>query len=340
MKKSKIILVDWLGKTDFFVREISNYQSWDILSCKVKGNGRVSKLMRFIWLCKNILHYFLYIPRKDCVFIFNIPFLPQLEIFLIKIGRIWRNKYILILHNDNLFHDGKSRDTQFYLGEFDEIVVHDPVAASRFSEFSFPVNFRWLPYIKINIDKVSDLDIRPFSSSEIFSILFIGQVRKYKGLEVFLKALGEMKQEDKRKISVSIVGKHFYDVSYDVINTREFSEFIIVNEYVSDLYMRNCIARSDLIVLPYLESSGSAVCSMAVQNRKMFLASNLPFFKEFTEFFSYGELFDVGNSLSMASKIREIIKSYPKNFSNKPLKNEEHLLLVNYIKFLKDLAEK
>ncbi len=95
-------------------------------------------------------------------------------------------------------------------------------------------------------------------------LLFFGLVRKYKGLTILLQALPQVLTQ--MKVHLMIVGEFWENRgSYDrLIEELALSPYLtIIDEYVPNEQIGDYFAAADVVVLPYTDTSQSAVVQLA-----------------------------------------------------------------------------
>ncbi|MEW6211935.1 MAG: glycosyltransferase [Acidobacteriota bacterium] len=105
-------------------------------------------------------------------------------------------------------------------------------------------------------------------------ILFFGIVRKYKGLDVLLRAMPRVLSEVECNL---VVAGEFYD------SVRRYEEIIrssgieknvrIENRYIANEEVPALFEEADVLVLPYLSATQSGVARIAIMNRLPIIAS-------------------------------------------------------------------
>lgn len=96
-------------------------------------------------------------------------------------------------------------------------------------------------------------------------LLFCGFVRPYKGLDILIDALAQVKQQ--RLFHLLIAGEFWqggmatYQAQIDALRLNE--DITILNEYLPDEQLAACIDRAEVVVLPYKSATQSAVIQMA-----------------------------------------------------------------------------
>ena len=106
-------------------------------------------------------------------------------------------------------------------------------------------------------------------------LLFFGFVRPYKGLDVLLAAMAELKNED---VYLSIVGEFWqgYEKAANFVESNQLTDQVeIVERYVSDKEAAAWFERADAVVLPYLSATGSGVVPLAYFYNKPVIASRV-----------------------------------------------------------------
>jgi glycosyltransferase involved in cell wall biosynthesis len=96
-------------------------------------------------------------------------------------------------------------------------------------------------------------------------ILFFGFIRKYKGLDILLKAMKILKDKNQR-IKLVIAGE-FYDdknIYNDLINKLELKdELILHTHFISDSDVKYYLCAADCVVQPYRQATQSGVTPLA-----------------------------------------------------------------------------
>ena len=143
-------------------------------------------------------------------------------------------------------------------------------------------------------------------------VLFLGLVRRYKGVETLLEAASRIVKECGARIAV--VGEVFPDASR-LARVRESSpvagSILWKDQYVSEEEMGLWLAACDLVVLPYREISASAIAARAVGARRPMAASAIGGLKETVRAGVTGELFDPGDASGLADAVRRVFERGP-----------------------------
>lgn len=108
-------------------------------------------------------------------------------------------------------------------------------------------------------------------------ILFFGFIRKYKGLDILLKAVPDLKQ----KISdfkILVAGEFYEDekIYTDMIDKLNISEQLILQtNFIADSEVKYYICAADVLVQPYKNATQSGVTPLAYHFEKPMIVTNV-----------------------------------------------------------------
>ena len=143
------------------------------------------------------------------------------------------------------------------------------------------------------------------------TILFFGKVRKYKGLDVLLAAFEKVLA--KVDSNLIIVGE-FYDSieRYENLIRRHHIEdhVHIDNRYVPNEEVTAIFERADVLVLPYVSASQSAVARIALSNGLPVIASRTGGLSETIIDQVNGLLFPPGDAEALANQILRYFRDH------------------------------
>ena len=140
-------------------------------------------------------------------------------------------------------------------------------------------------------------------------VLFFGFIRPYKGLPVLLEALHLLDDPD---VFVTIVGESWdpeeqrrLEAAHDRTRTRLESRL----EYVDDATAAAYFARADVVVLPYLNATGSGVVALAYHYGKPVIASAVGGLKDAVVPGATGWLVEPGSAQVLCDTLRGLDRS-------------------------------
>ena len=148
-----------------------------------------------------------------------------------------------------------------------------------------------------------------------FQMLFFGFVRPYKGLDVLLKAIGILKDQN---ILLKIVGEFWNDKDkyLQIVDESGISGKVeIIDRYVSDQEMSRYFTDTDLVVLPYRKSITSGVIATAYGFRKPVLATNVGGFYEVIQEGVTGRIVPPDDPKALADSIEWFLSNRQTDFA-------------------------
>jgi glycosyltransferase involved in cell wall biosynthesis len=138
--------------------------------------------------------------------------------------------------------------------------------------------------------------------------LFLGLVRRYKGVETLLEAAPSIVRETGARIAV--VGEVFPDAA-ELSRLRRSSavaeSILWKDEYVSEEEMGMWLAASDVVVLPYRKISGSAIAARAIGARRPIVAAAVGGLEDVVVPGVTGELFRPGDAGGLADAVSLVL---------------------------------
>lgn len=139
-------------------------------------------------------------------------------------------------------------------------------------------------------------------------VLFLGLVRRYKGVDLLLDAAPRIVRET--GVRVAVVGEVFPDAR-ELAHRRDASpvrdRILWRDEYVSEEEMALWLAACDVVVLPYREISASAIAARALAARRPIAAAAVGGLKDAVLPGSTGELFPAGNADALADAVERVL---------------------------------
>ncbi len=183
------------------------------------------------------------------------PF-PTMEITLLRYLESFGNKKFIITWHANIKNSRWSWIEKFYnpaikklLDRADHIVVTSPQlmeASDILKDYKEKIKV-----IPLSFDpKYKVLQSKKYPENRAFELLFVGKLRKYKGVEYLIKAIEDL------PVNLSVVGngEEFNDLSkqIDDLKIRDKVRFI---SYASDDELDEIYKKSDLFILPSINEA-------------------------------------------------------------------------------------
>jgi glycosyltransferase involved in cell wall biosynthesis len=137
-------------------------------------------------------------------------------------------------------------------------------------------------------------------------VLFLGLVRRYKGITTLIEAAPRIAAQS--GASVAVVGEIFPDArSLPRLAEATASSIRWVDRYVTEEEMDLWLAACDAVVLPYRKISGSAIAARAIGALRPIAASSVGGLKDVVVPGVTGELFSPGDAGGLAEAVRRIL---------------------------------
>jgi len=212
--------------------------------------------------------------------------LSAVNFLVMLLAARYKFKKVLTLHDVSSFKGKDSGLTERYiLKQFDAFIVHNQLSYDELilkirnhQKISIIPHGNYLPF-------VDELPYRIDLESPL-RLLFFGQIKKVKGLEILLEALGKLKSQNVN-ISLCIAGKVWHDSleRYEAL-VRDYNLADIVTayfRYVPDEEVTSLFQEADIVVLPYKKIYQSGVLLLSMSYGRVVLTSDLPAFSEIIE---------------------------------------------------------
>jgi D-inositol-3-phosphate glycosyltransferase len=266
--------------------------------------GTFSGLIRSVFFCRK--------QKMDWI-IFHVFRGGAFDVFILLLSKIFGLKILLIVH------DIETIDTSTYkfikrivLSSFhDAMVVHNQFSMEKIKEFTGKPdlkNIHIIPhgnYKGIHTHFYSrDQALNYFHLDPLQRyLLFFGQIKKTKGLDVLLEAMALTKSNFQLIIAGKLRIKSF-DAYQEIIDRNKLQHRIVqMLRFITDDEADKLFTLSDAVALPYRNIYQSGVLLLAMGFGKTVIASDLEPFKEIIQHEINGLLFKKNNSLSLAETI-------------------------------------
>jgi glycosyltransferase involved in cell wall biosynthesis len=139
-------------------------------------------------------------------------------------------------------------------------------------------------------------------------LLFFGFVRPYKGLEVLLEAMVQLKDKD---VFLSVVGEFWKgesDIKKYIIDEGLERKVEVIPRYVSDGEAATFFSRCDVVILPYYSATGSGVVALSYYYGKPVIATRVGGLPAVVDEGKTGVLIEPGSSTELAAAIKKALQ--------------------------------
>ena len=230
----------------------------------------------------------------------------SIDLLVLALGKLMGFKAVVTVHDVNAFDKKASRLIEkLCYALIDGVIVHNQTSLDFLVEKN--INKRptaviphgnYIPFITPVKEKSS--------SKAPLRLLFFGQIKRVKGLDVLLQAVAKVKQQG-HAIHLTIGGKAWksdLDEYRELITTLSIDDIVTTDfRYIPDEEVVNFYENADLVVLPYREIYQSGVLLLSLSYGKPVLCSDLKPFMEIVKSDETGFLFQSENADDLANQI-------------------------------------
>lgn len=185
----------------------------------------------------------------------------------------------MIIHNayDHEGQEWKKKLMRYQLNKATYFLCHNQALANDLINIVPNVETRVSPHPLFDQYPQAKKKLRKRASLEL---LFFGLIRDYKGLDILIDALAQLKHSD---FHLTIAGECWdiisvYEQQIKKLNLEDKVE--LINRYVSDEEAAEYFVRCDAVILPYRSMTGTGVIPLAFHYGKPVITSELQGFKE------------------------------------------------------------
>lgn len=171
----------------------------------------------------------------------------------------------------------------------------------------------YLGLVAPSIDRMKARRVLGLPEHEERLILFFGQIKDVKGLDLLLEAFGNV-QAELGRCRLLIAGKVWkadFSRYQAIIDQHELADLVDLRiRYIPDSDVAAYYSAADLVVLPYRKIYQSGVLLMAMSFGTPVLASDLPGMTEIVEAGRNGFLFRSGDSDDLARELIRVLNDH------------------------------
>lgn len=241
-------------------------------------------------------------------------------------------KLVHTVHNV-LPHEVSASDQMRYktfYNECDALIVHNKYSKDLLMK-SFQIKSEKIAVIPRGIyENKGEVYLKKQQDTTEF--LMFGKIRKYKGIDILLKAIALIPQEYRNKMHFIIAGQQFKsldDTDYTgMIRDLQIGDCVsFISERISDQDKDRLFYQADACVCPYTTIYGSGVLLEAYTHGCPVICSDIPVFAEDTENGKTGMLFKSEDPEDLARVLKEFVS----------IKNKKHMEFRRNIESLVDM---
>jgi len=203
--------------------------------------------------------------------------------------RVKKNNYtkVVCIADNVIPHEKRFGDTAFtkyFLKPIDAFITMSEKVLADLKKFApnKPAQFVAHPLYDNFGNKVSKREARQHLNinSEESIILFFGFIRKYKGLDILLEAMKELKtQNPNSKIPKLLIAGEFYEdrkLYDDLIEQLNIKDQLILRtDFIPDSEVKYYLCAADVVIQPYRSATQSGVTPLAYHFEKPMIVTNV-----------------------------------------------------------------
>ncbi len=228
-----------------------------------------------------------YIRKTDAatiVFNYWMPFFGLCYGMIIRLLRRKSIKKIALCHNI-IPHEKRLPDNflnRFFLKKCDGFITLSKSVLKELSLFTTSNNKKFTPHPIYDIfgpivSKEKSIEKLKLDPTKKY-LLFFGLVRKYKGLDLMLKALASDKLKELDNVRLIVAGE-FYDNTEEYLSLIKHlniqDKVILRNEFIPSNLVRYYFCAADLVVQTYHNATQSGVTQIAYHFERPMLVTNV-----------------------------------------------------------------
>lgn len=196
------------------------------------------------------------------------------DYYIMKVWKLTGRPSFFVVH-DGKMHIGEANVTQqsrlcYIMGNTTYLIFLSNYVRNCVKEsFNIDKPYHIAPHGLINYG-----EIQAHKQKQIPTLLFLGRVTKYKGIDTLLSAMETVPENCYDKLIIA--GK--WDSDTNVPKTDEKIE--IINKYLTNEEILRYLECSDIMIFPYNEATQSGVATLALNYNKPSIVTNVGAFKE------------------------------------------------------------
>lgn len=311
---------------------VRNYKNVITYKTFEKLWSRKNKAVKMLYFLKEHLKSYK-VSKQHNVGILHFHFfeLDLKNYLILKLAKWQRFKIVVTIHDVSSFQGTYSNQYSSNIAKMaNKIIVHNEVSAKEIKELNLSQN----PNIISHGNYLPFIDAVPsknYTENSPLKLLFFGQVKEVKGLDVLLDALKILK-EDGVKIHLTIAGKIWKDDAgkyIEKIKDLDINEIVDCHfKYIPNEDVYNYFNDADLVVLPYRKIYQSGVLLLAMSYGRPVIVSSLDAFIDIIEDDVNGFVFQNESPVSLGHKLKKVYKD--RSRLNQVRKNAHQLLIDRF----------
>lgn len=304
---------DEFKKIGVDVISLTNFEGEDVkpILCNFYHGSGIKKVLGLVKSWLKLAFFIVAHPNDIYVYqSFGLRFIDI--IFLIMLAK--RKKAFVIVHDVFEITDGHNGGFKFKLQKFvynhwiRNAICHSVQAVETLkNKAGYKGNVIYYPHFRYNFAKdfnekeIVD-EVKNAIATNKVNMLFFGQIRKTKGIDVLIEAFKEIDSVD--NLNVIIAGSDKGGIMQDI---KMPSNVTAICRYIKDDELNYLFTKSQVVLLPYKEIYQSGVLETVVYFQKFAILSDVRAFREFVERYpSFGITYSPNNGKCLADCMKNV----------------------------------
>ncbi len=276
-----------------------------------------------------------------------LPFMGPALGTILRIARKNKKTKIITIADNVLPHEkrpGDSLFTKYFIRPVDAFITMSDKVMTDLRTFTNKPALKVVHPLYDNFGEKIDLSTaRRFLGieNEKKVILFFGFIRKYKGLDILLRAMKILKDENALPDLKLLVAGEFYEDKkfYDeLISTLGIEDRLILKtDFIADEKVKYYLSAADFVIQPYRNATQSGVTPLAYHFEKPMLVTNVGGLPDLVPNGKAGLVCEPDES-AIAAGIRELYALGPEYFLAGLVEEKKKYSWKNLITAIKDLG--
>lgn len=223
--------------------------------------------------------------RPDAIHIQWLP-LPLIDALFVPMFRRIA-PVVLTVHDSNPYNGAGPLllrlGSRLAIRRFDRWIVHNELSKRRLVERGLPAERLHRVAHGLLASQLGNAKETEDRDDGRVHFLQFGKIKDYKGVDVFLNALGALDEAQRDRCRVSIVGRPYLDTQplRNLMADHQLQSFVELKlDFVSDADMAALFDDTDILVFPYRDIDTSGVLMAAIARAIPVVASDIGCFSE------------------------------------------------------------
>jgi len=306
-----------LGKDNHILSNYADEHTKKLVYNFYHGNS----LKKGVLFLLSLIRLFLFsVAHRNDTFIYQSFGLRTIDqLFILSI--MCRNKYVLV-HDifdikDSVDENVNRRKVEFYKNKIHQVICHSKRTEKDLRTLGYNGKIVYFPHFRYNYDEQMrnfnennvGSDVKESIEKEKYNLLFFGQVRESKGIDVVLDSFEYLKGVDNLNVIVAGTDKQ------NLVNVDD-SRLKKVLRYINNDEMMYLYSNCDYVLLSYKEVYQSGVMESMLYFKRPGIMSDVEYFANIGKTYpSFGIVYSPNSAESLSAVIKEICAGKYDNYS-------------------------